>query len=152
MEQSASVTIPANVQQVWDALRDTDILQRCVEGCESIELTAPNTYHMHVRAKVGPVRAQFQAQMTITDEHPPQSYNMDISVQSKSAGFGNASAHVELTPIEEGTQLTYQVQGNVGGKLARIGSRLVSAAGRKIAGKFFTAFGAQWTQMTESTQ
>ena len=37
----------------------------------------------------------------------------------------------------------YQVQGNVGGKLAQVGSRLIDGAARKMADDFFAAFGEE---------
>ena len=56
------------------------------------------------------------------------------------SGFAKGSARIELAAVEEGTELSYQVDMQVGGKLAQIGSRLVSGAARKIADQFFTAF------------
>ena len=38
------------------------------------------------------------------------------------------------------TPAPYDVKANVGGKLAQIGSRLVDAAARKVAGDFFRNF------------
>ena len=57
------------------------------------------------------------------------------------AGFAKGSALVNLEEVagDDGdeTLLTYQINGNIGGKLAQIGSRLVDAAARKMAARFF---------------
>ena len=60
------------------------------------------------------------------------------------AGFAKGSASVQLTPIEidgaPGTTMSYKVDASVGGKIAQIGSRLVSGAAKKMASEFFTNF------------
>jgi hypothetical protein len=47
---------------------------------------------------------------------------------------------VALTTAGITTKLAYDVKASVGGKLAQIGSRLVDAAAKKVAGDFFRNF------------
>ena len=59
-------------------------------------------------------------------------------------GFAKGSANVQLSPATvngtDGTEMTYEVNAAVGGKLAQIGSRLVNGAAKKMAAEFFTNF------------
>jgi carbon monoxide dehydrogenase subunit G len=50
------------------------------------------------------------------------------------------SAKVDLLPIEGGTLLTYQVDAQIGGRLAQLGRRLISGSAKKLADEFFTNF------------
>ena len=59
-------------------------------------------------------------------------------------GFGKGRAEVELAEDQNATLLSYRVEGNVGGKLAQMGSRLITAAGRKMADGFFSKFSERW--------
>lgn len=144
MEMTGEQLIPAAQQQTWDALNDPEILKACIPGCESIEKHSETDYEVRMTARVGPVSAKFKGKLSLSDLNPPHSYAIAFEGQGGVAGFGKGSAQVHLaTDAIEGrpaTKLTYSVKANVGGKLAQIGSRLVDAASRKIAGDFFSAF------------
>ena len=51
-------------------------------------------------------------------------------------------ARVNLTEKDGGTLLTYNVEAQIGGKLAQLGQRLVNGAAKKLADDFFTKFAA----------
>jgi hypothetical protein len=88
--------------------------------------------------------------MLLDDLEPPTAYSVTFEGQGGAAGFAKGSARVTLAPQDgdRATLMSYQVQAQVGGKLAQIGSRLVDAAARKVADDFFTAF----TEKIASTQ
>jgi carbon monoxide dehydrogenase subunit G len=141
MQQSGEYRLGAPRTAVWEALNDPDVLARCIEGCQSMTRTAENAYAASVKAKIGPVSATFQADLSLTDLSPPASYTLVANVKGGAAGFGKGTARVNLTPDGDGTLLRYEVQGSVGGKLAQVGQRLVDAAARKMADDFFGKFG-----------
>jgi len=91
-------------------------------------------------ARVGPVSAKFKGKLTLSDIQPPNSYSISFEGQGGAAGFAKGGAQVRLSPQGEATRLAYDVKANVGGKLAQIGSRLVDAAAKKVAGDFFRNF------------
>ena len=93
-----------------------------------------------VKARVGPVRAVFNATLELTDINPPESYTINIAVKGGPAGFARGSAAVTLAPEGKETLLRYTASANIGGKLAQIGSRLIDGAARKMAADFFKAF------------
>ena len=74
------------------------------------------------------------------DLNPPNSYTIAGNVKGGAAGFGKGTAAVSLADADGGTKLSYEVNANVGGKLAQVGSRLVDGAARKMADDFFSAF------------
>ncbi len=140
MEQSGEQVLAAPREVVWRALNDPDVLALCLDGCQTMDAVDDNQFDATVIAKVGPVKATFEAKIELQDIVPPESYRLAVSVQAGAAGFASGTAAVNLSDVDEGTRLTYDVEGSIGGKLAQIGSRLVMAAARKTADKFFTKF------------
>jgi len=53
--------------------------------------------------------------------------------------------------VEEGTELTYEVEAKVGGKIAQLGNRLIAGFARKMANKFFDNFQEQVEGPAEET-
>ena len=88
------------------------------------------------------MKATFKGQVTLSDVKPPESYRISGSGKGGVAGFAKGGAEVHLESIEDSavTLMSYQVTASVGGKLAQIGSRLVTGAARKMADDFFTGF------------
>ncbi len=143
MEMTGEQLIPASQTDTWAALNDPEILKTCVPGCESIDKVGENEYSVLMTARVGPVSAKFKGKLSLADLDPPRSYSLSFEGQGGVAGFGKGSAQVSLAQEAEGTRLSYKVKANVGGKLAQIGSRLIDAAAKKLAGDFFDAFNAK---------
>lgn len=140
MEQAGEYRIEAPADAVWRALNDPDVLARSVDGCQSMERVGDNAFKAKVKAKVGPVSATFDADVTLSDIDPPRAYTLSGQVKGGPAGFGKGTAKVQLVPDGGATLLRYQVEGSVGGKLAQIGQRLIDAAARKMADDFFARF------------
>ena len=140
MEMTGEQLIPQSQDVTWKALNDTAVLKACIPGCESIEQTGDNEYHLVMTARVGPVSAKFKGRMTLSDIVAPHSYRLVFEGQGGVAGFAKGEASVNLTPQEGGTKLAYAVKAMIGGKLAQVGSRLIDGVAKKIAGEFFTSF------------
>ena len=143
MDQSGEYRIPAERADVWHALNDPDTLKRCIDGCQSMERRSDGGFAAVVKARVGPVRAVFNAALELSDINPPESYTINVAVKGGPAGFARGSAAVTLAPDGKATLLNYAARANVGGKLAQIGSRLIDGAARKMADDFFKAFHAE---------
>ena len=141
MQMNDSQRIPASKQQVWEALNNPDIIKQCIPGCQSLEMSAPNEMTATVVLKVGPVKATFGGKVTLSDIDPPSSYRISGEGSGGIAGFAKGGAAVKLS--EEGpdmTILSYQVEAQIGGKLAQLGGRLIDSTARKLAGQFFSSF------------
>ena len=140
MEMNGEFTVPATRAAVWEALNDPDTLSRCIPGCESITRTSDTQFDAEMRAKIGPVKAKFTTTIELSDLVPPNSYTLSGQGKGGAAGFAKGSARVQLESAADGTKVIYTADMQVGGKLAQIGSRLVSGAAKKIADQFFQAF------------
>jgi carbon monoxide dehydrogenase subunit G len=132
--------IKADPATVWAAILNPEVLMACVPGCESMTGTAETGFEAVVVQKVGPVKARFTGVVTLSDMVPGQSLRISGEGKGGPAGFAKGGADVTLTAIPEGTRLSYDVQANVGGKLAQLGSRLIDGFAKKMADEFFERF------------
>ena len=140
MEMISEQRIPASLDEVWTALNNTEILKQAMPGCESFDAVEENKFEAKITAKVGPVKAKFKFYVEMTDIAAPNGYTIMGEGQGGVAGFAKGSAKVDLTEDGTDTILAYNVQANVGGKLAQLGARLIDGAAKKMADEFFGNF------------
>ena len=149
MTMTGDYVLPADRQTVWNALNDAETLKACIPGCESFEKVGDNQFAAVAVAKVGPVKARFKGQVALSDLDPPNGYRIAGEGQGGVAGFAKGGAVVRLEDAEGGTRLSYDVEAQVGGKLAQIGQRLINSAAKKIADDFFARFAKAVNPNTE---
>ncbi|RTL52168.1 MAG: carbon monoxide dehydrogenase [Bradyrhizobiaceae bacterium] len=141
MQMNDSQRIPASKEKVWAALNDPDVLKQCIPGCQSLEKTSPTEMTATVVFKVGPVKASFSGKVTLSDLDPPNGYRINGEGSGGVAGFANGGATVKLeAESPDVTILHYEVDAQIGGKLAQLGSRLIDSTAKKLAGEFFEKF------------
>lgn len=127
--------------RVWDELNDTTVLKQCIPGCQSVEKVGPNEYQAVVAMKIGPVKATFKGAVILEEIEALTAYKIRGQGQGGMAGFASGEAFVTLAEIgPEETLLTYDVDAQIGGKIAQIGSRLVQGVVTKMSDTFFSAF------------
>jgi len=140
MDLTGEYRIAAPREAVWKALNDPEILKQSIPGCEEIQKLSDTEMTAKVTARVGPVKASFAGKVTLSDLDPPNGYKISGEGQGGVAGFAKGGAKVNLEEDGGETVLRYEVQSQVGGKLAQIGSRLIDATARKMADEFFGKF------------
>jgi uncharacterized protein len=140
MDMTGEFRIPAPRQRVWEGLNDPEILKQSIPGCETIEKLSDTEFAAKVTARVGPVKANFNGKVALSDLDPPNGYTIGGEGQGGVAGFAKGGARVSLAEEGGETVLHYEVHAQVGGKLAQIGSRLIDATARKMAQEFFGRF------------
>ncbi len=139
--------IAAPVQMVWEALNDPEILKTCIPGCESLEKKSDHQLEATVSLKIGPIKAKFNGAVELVNLNPPSSYTIQGEGKGGIAGFAKGGADVKLADDGEGgTVLTYVAKADVGGKIAQLGSRLISSTSKKLAGQFFSRLNEEVTK------
>jgi hypothetical protein len=99
-----------------------------------------NEFQAVAMNKIGPVKARFKGKVKLTDIDPPNGYKISGEGDGGVAGFAKGGASVSLSDKDGGTLLTYNVDAQIGGKLAQLGQRLVNGAAKKLADQFFANF------------
>ena len=139
MKLSGSYQINLEKQKVWEALNDPEILKQAIPGCEEFIKNSDTEFTAKATNKIGPFNASFTGDIELGDLDPPNSYKISGSGNSP-VGFASGEAMVKLEDYENGTKLIYEVQANVGGKIAQVGSRLIDMTAKKMADIFFGKF------------
>ena len=139
MKLTGSYKIPTDKQTVWEALNNPDILQKCIPGCEEFKKNSDTSFTATATNKIGPFNASFTGDVELQDLNPPNSYTL-VGQGNSPVGFASGEAKVTLTEEGGETLLTYDVEANVGGKIAQVGSRLIDMTAKKMADIFFGKF------------
>ena len=139
MKLSGSYQINLEKQKVWEALNDAEILRKSIPGCEKFIKNSDTEFTATATNKIGPFNASFTGDILLKEIKAPNSYIIEGSGNSP-VGFASGEAKVKLEDSEEGTKLSYEVEANVGGKIAQIGSRLIDMTAKKMADIFFGKF------------
>ena len=124
---------------VWQALNDSDILKQCIPGCKSFEKESDTIFNATATNQIGPMNATFSGTVKLSNIQENQSYTLSGEGQS-SVGFANGSANIKIKEENGSTTLSYEVNVNVGGKVAQLGSRLIDGVAKKMSDYFFGRF------------
>ena len=143
MEMKGEVVLPADRQTVWTKLNDPEVLKACIPGVQTLEKTSDTTFSAAAKMKIGPVSATFKGRVELSNIDAPNGYRISGEGEGGIAGFAKGGADVTLTDVPEGTKLSYDVQANVGGKIAQMGARLIDGVAKKTADQFFSNFAAE---------
>ncbi len=139
MKLSGSYQIYLEKQKVWEALNDPEILRKSIPGCENFKKDSETEFTATATNKIGPFNASFTGNIELKEINAPHSYVIEGSGNSP-VGFASGEAKVKLEDFEGGTKLIYEVDANVGGKIAQVGSRLIDMTAKKMADIFFGNF------------
>ncbi len=139
MKLSGSYQINLSKEKVWEALNDPEILKKSIPGCDEFVKNSETEFTATATNKIGPFNASFTGEIELIDLDPPNSYKITGSGNSP-VGFASGEAIVKLEDHENGTNLIYEVEANVGGKIAQVGSRLIDMTAKKMADIFFGNF------------
>lgn len=142
MKLSGSHHYPYPPEQVFEALLDPEVLSRTLPGCEDLQQTGENQYAGKLKMKVGPVQGVFQGKVELHELDPPTSYRLKLE-GSGAPGFMNGDGAIRLEPKDGGTELHYEIDAKVGGKIASIGQRLVESSAKVITRQGLQGLGVQ---------
>jgi carbon monoxide dehydrogenase subunit G len=117
---------------VWRALLDPDVLARTLPGCEKLERTAENEFRGVLNIAVGPVKGQFEGTLQLTDLRPLEGYHMKLNGKGPN-GFMTGEGDLRLSDAADGgTTLGYDIDSQVGGRVAGVGQRLLESSAKSI--------------------
>ncbi|HEY5828913.1 MAG TPA: carbon monoxide dehydrogenase subunit G, partial [Hyphomicrobiaceae bacterium] len=135
------VVLPADRATVWARLNDAETLKASIPGCESLDKLSDTEMQAVAKIRIGPVSARFKGKVNLSDLDPPNSYRISGQGDGGIAGFAKGGANVRLSDADGGgTKLSYDVDAQIGGKIAQLGGRLIDSTAKKLADEFFANF------------
>ena len=150
MKLTGSYKLNVKKEHVWKALNNPNILKQCIPGCESFDKESSTVFNVTATNQIGPMNATFSGTVTLSNIQENQSYTLSGEGQSP-VGFANGSADVKLKEENGTTTLSYEVDVNVGGKIAQLGSRLINGVTKKMSDYFFGRFADLVAPQTKAT-
>ena len=142
MTLSATYRIPAPREQVFAALTDPAVLQRLIEGCESLVKRPDGTYEARLKVGLGSIKGTYTGEARMEDINPPESYTLHVNGRG-APGFVKGAAKMLLKAEGDATEVVCDADVQVGGAIVAVGSRLIEVAARRMMDKFFAKLAAE---------
>ena len=119
-------------EDVWELVRDPDVLATALPGTQSLDQVGENEYEGVMNVRIGPVAGVFSGRIVVSDEVPPETCTLTVEGKGKS-GFINGTGYVNL--IDQGdstTLMKYDGAMQIGGRLASVGQRLLDTTSKSM--------------------
>ena len=139
IEEKFSVMLP--VQKIWDSLLDPAILGRCIPGCEKVEPVNDTEYDSIIKAKVGFMAVRFKVK-TVIEEMVTHKLIRTVGEGKESRNLGQFKQKTRINfnaLADDETEISYQSEVSIVGKLATFGDRVLKAKAKEFGKEFADA-------------
>ncbi|MEQ1886819.1 MAG: carbon monoxide dehydrogenase subunit G [Bryobacteraceae bacterium] len=147
MKITGTYTLSLPAGQAYTAMQNPDILAKAIPGCESLELIGQDEYRMKMKMVLASLSGVFEGKVRIADQTPPDSFRLIVEGTGK-IGFVKGDGLLKLAAVEDGTEVTYDGDAQIGGTIASVGQRLIDGTAKMMIKKFFERL----TKQTQETQ
>jgi carbon monoxide dehydrogenase subunit G len=137
MKFSGELTVAAPRAEVYKAVRDARFFASCVDGVSDLTETAPDTYAALFETKVAYLKFSFKVTVAVVRAEPPS--EIEAKVEGTPLGIVGrltATALTRLKDVEGGTQITYDVDAALTGKLGSLGQPVLRAKSKDMERQF----------------
>ncbi len=140
---------PAPREVVWTMMQDPAVLTACIPGCEKLEPTEPGHYTATLAIGIGAIKGRYQGKVQVSDQKPPESYR--LAIEGKGVpGWVKAAIDFDLVQVDDSTSVRYQVEAQVGGLVASVGSRMLQGVAKMLFGDMFKNMQKQLAQRSQA--
>ena len=137
MHFEGNEAIQAPLETVWAFFMDAPAVAACAPGFQKMEVLSPEHYKPAVSVGVGPVKATFVLDVTLSNLRPPQHATM----RGHGVAAGTAvdlESQLDLTATgDKSTNLAWTMNATVTGTMASMGARLLEGTAQKLTARFF---------------
>lgn len=138
MQIKGDYTISAPRERVWEYFTNPELLQQCIPGCEELKPLGDDSFEATIKVGVAMIKGVYKGSVKIKNKQPPSTYRLDIQGNSK-IGFVNGACDFTLAETAaHQTSVNLAGELTIGGKLARVGQRVIGGASNMMIGKFFS--------------
>ncbi|MFQ5918667.1 MAG: CoxG family protein [Thermoplasmata archaeon] len=150
MEFQGTFAVEAPVERVWDAFIDPRGLAPCMPDLQLLEVYDPTHFRAIVKAGVSFIKGKFDFEVRIVEQERP----VRARLQAHGRGRGSAvdvDSTIVLIKTVRGTEMRWNAEARLVGKLATVGSRVIESTADKKVQEFFTCVEGLFAQQEESS-
>ena len=105
-------------------------------GCEELVKIGEDEYSMKMKMAMASLSGAFDGKVRITEQSPPNSFKLAVEGTGK-IGFMKGQGVLTFTAKDQGTEVSYEGDVQVGGTIAAVGQRLIDATSKMMIKRFF---------------
>lgn len=136
MKISGSYFLPLPPAQAYQKLQDPEVLAAAMPGCESLEKIGEDEYRMKMKMALASLSGAFDGKVRITEQAPPNSFKLMVEGSGK-VGFMKGEGLLTFTAKDQGADVSYEGDVQVGGTIAAVGQRLIDGTAKMMIKRFF---------------
>jgi carbon monoxide dehydrogenase subunit G len=148
MKVAGTAQAPFSLERTYQLLQDPAVLQRAIPGCQSLECTGDAEYKLKLKVILASLSGAFEGQVRLTEPQAPTSFRMVVEGSGK-IGFVKGDGLLTLTPTEDGTEIAYDGDAQIGGNIASVGQRMIDTTARLLIKRFFKKLAAEGSRESE---
>ncbi len=146
LKMTGSVVVDAPREQVWNKLFDTEFLISVLNKIPGIHVqtltqVSPDRYEGTVTMGVAMVKGNYKGAITVLEKRPLE-YVKFHGEGNSTGDWTSGDMALTLSDQEGKTLMAYDGGGNVSGKLASVGQRLIDTVGKHFIQHGTKAFAA----------
>ncbi len=141
LEISGTASVKAPPDAVGRVLSDPARLRRSLPGCSALEPDADG-YRIEISIGVAAVRGTYQGAIRILQHEPGQRFDFKLELEAP-RGYVEATVHAFFTPSQEGTDVAYKAESELGGPLAALGQRVAGGIATLLVRQFCDGIGRE---------
>jgi carbon monoxide dehydrogenase subunit G len=128
--------------EVWEKIRDPQVMGASIPGCDTVEQVDETSYRAQVAVKVGPIKARFNLLVEVLEEQPEHTILSRTSGEEGTrASVVNSDNVVRLSDTDSGgTRVDYVADVSVTGRLGKFGLGIFRKKADQLAGQFVVNF------------
>jgi carbon monoxide dehydrogenase subunit G len=138
MHFDGRVTINAPRQKVWDFLTDPQAVSECAPGLKSMEVIVPDEkFKAVVSVGFGAMKVSFEAEVEWGEMDPLNSATISAHATAPGSVVDVSSKMNLSSENDEVTQLDWEADVDISGRIKSMASRLMGSVTNKLTGVFF---------------
>jgi carbon monoxide dehydrogenase subunit G len=152
MKFTGELIVKAPRAAVFDALRDARFFASCLDGVRDLVEIAPNRYAAVFETKVAYMKFSFKVTVEMTRADPP--YEIEAKAEGAPLGVAGrltATSVTKLTDVGDGTQIAYEVDAVLTGKLGSLGQPVLRSKAREMEKQFAARMSAAFEKTQAGT-
>lgn len=136
MHFEGKFNVKAPRQQVFDFLLDPKKLAACMPDLQKLDVKSEDEFAVIVRAGVSFIKGDFTMNFKVAEKTPPE----HAKLVARGSGMGSAidlETSLDLAESQSVTEIKWQAEAKIGGRIASVGQRLISGQAEKIVKSLF---------------